>query len=55
MAQNEETRYFHPPVTLDDEARLCRQAGSYTYLCSLGGHVVFTHAPVGGVLHVLPH
>ena len=52
-ALSEEIRHFHPPMTLDDEARLRRAAGSFTHLCSLGGHAVFTHAPIGGVLHVI--
>lgn len=52
-AQPEERRHFHPPVTLDDEIRLRHRAGSYRYLCSLGGRVMFTHVPVGIVLHVI--
>lgn len=49
----DERRYFSPPATLDDEARLNREAGSYRYLCALGGHALFTHRPVGTVLHVV--
>jgi hypothetical protein len=30
-------------------------AGSYNYLCSLGGTAVFTHRPVGVVLLPIPH
>lgn len=32
------------------ESQVARCAGSYTYLCSLGGSPVFTHRPVGQVL-----
>lgn len=49
----EEIRHFRPPGTFDDEARLRHRAGSYHYLCSIGGYVTFTHFPVGIVLHVI--
>jgi hypothetical protein len=53
--RSEERYHFHPPVTLDDEAKLRRDAGSYRYLCSLGGHAMFTHKPIGVVLHAIPY
>lgn len=54
MDIGKETRYFRPPSTLDDEARLRHQAGSYNYLCRVGGNLIFSHRPIGTVLHVIP-
>lgn len=51
--EREEIRHFCPPGTFADEAKLRHSAGSYHYLCSIGGHVTFTHQPIGTVLHVI--
>lgn len=53
IIDREEVQHFQPPGNLDDEARLSHDAGSYKYLCGVGGHVVFTHAPIGTVLHII--
>lgn len=50
---HEEINYFNPPNALNDEARLRHNAGSYRYICSVNGHAIFTHKPVGTVLHVV--
>lgn len=47
------TNYFRPPATLDDEAKLRHDAGSYKFLCSVGGHIMFSHRPVGTVVYVV--
>jgi hypothetical protein len=49
----EEINYFCPPGNLNDEYKLRHDAGTYRFLCSVGGHIVFTHHPVGIVLHVV--
>jgi hypothetical protein len=36
-------------------AQLSHIAGSYRYQCRLGNQTMFTHHPVGVVLHVIPH
>jgi uncharacterized protein Yka (UPF0111/DUF47 family) len=36
-------------------AQLSHIAGSYSYQCRLSGQTMFTHHPVGTVLHVIPH
>lgn len=51
--ESEEIRHFCPPGRRYDETALRRAAGSYRYLCALGGHTVFTHHPIGVVLHVV--
>jgi len=37
------------------EARVAHAAGSYNYLCLIGGMPCFTHTPVGAVLRTIPH
>lgn len=36
-------------------AALSHVAGSYSYQCRVAGQTMFTHHPVGTVLHVIPH
>jgi polysaccharide pyruvyl transferase WcaK-like protein len=35
------------------EYRIAREAGSYRYMCLVGGSPVFAHSPVGPILRVL--
>ena len=37
------------------ESRVCQCAGSYNYMCLVGGSPCFTHQPVGPVLRTIPH
>ena len=37
---------------IEDEVR---HAGTYTYLCSVGGMTIFSHHPVGAVLRTITH
>lgn len=53
MALAEEIGHFSPPGTLNDEAKLRHDAGSYRYLCCVGGHIIFTHRPIGVVVHAI--
>lgn len=39
---------------IEVERMITHNAGSYPYLCLLGGSPVFTHQPVGGVLRYIP-
>lgn len=51
--EREEMRNFVHQEIADIEYRLRHQAGSYKYLCSVGGMTVFSHIPVGSILHVV--
>lgn len=53
--ERQEIREFVHQELAGIEAEVRQHAGSYNYLCSLGGLTVFTHAPVGSVIHVIPH
>lgn len=53
--EREEIRRFVHAEMADIERRLQRDAGSYNYLCSIDGLTVFTHQPVGAVLHAIAH
>lgn len=37
------------------ESRIAHQAGSYNYVCCVGGSPCFTHHPVGAVLRTIYH
>jgi len=53
-AENEEIRNMvHQELAIT--AQLSHIAGSYRYQCRVGGCTIFTHRPVGEVLHVIPH
>jgi hypothetical protein len=52
-AEREEiTNLVHQEIAI--LAQLRKLAGSYTYQCRVNGAKVFTHRPVGAVLHVIP-
>lgn len=53
--EREEIRSFVHQEMAQIERQYRRDAGSYNYLCSVGGMTVFSHKPVGAVLHVIPH
>lgn len=53
-AENEEIlNLVHQELNIT--AQLSQIAGSYRYQCRVGGQKVFTHSPMGTVLHVIPH
>lgn len=53
--EREEIRQFVHQEMAGIEYQVRHQAGSYNYLCSVGGLTMFTHSPVGAVLHAIPH
>jgi hypothetical protein len=53
--EREEIRNFVHQELADIEHKIRHQAGSYNYLCSVGGMTVFSHRPIGSVLHTIPH
>lgn len=53
-AEREEIRdLVHQEIAVLAQLRML--AGSYTYQCRLGRDKIFTHRPIGIVLHVIPH
>lgn len=54
-AEREEIRTFVHQEIAGIEYDLRHNAGSYNYLCSVGGLTMFTHRPLGSVLHAIPH
>jgi hypothetical protein len=54
-AEREEIRQCVHREMAHLEAKLHHDAGSYNYLCSVGGLDVFTHRPLGAVLHTIAH
>lgn len=53
--EREEIRNFVHQELAGIEQDVSRRAGSYNYLCSIGGLTMFTHRPVGAVIHAIPH
>jgi hypothetical protein len=51
----EEIRGFIHQEMASIEQQVRHQAGSYNYLCCVGGLTMFTHHPVGAVIHAIPH
>jgi hypothetical protein len=40
-------------ATIEQDVR--DRAGSYNYLCNVGGVTMFTHRPMGAIIHSIPH
>lgn len=40
-------------ATIEQDVR--DRAGSYNYLCNIGGVTMFTHHPMGAIIHSIPH
>lgn len=53
--EREEIRLFIHEELSDIERQVRDYAGSYNFLCSVGGLTMFTHHPVGRVIHAVPH
>lgn len=53
--EREEIRNFVHQEMAGIEYQLRHNAGSYNYLCSVGGLTLFTHRPVGAVIHAIEH
>lgn len=53
--ERDEIRQFIYEEMADIEHRIRNQAGSYNYLCNVGGLTMFTHRPVGAVIHAIAH
>lgn len=53
--EREEIRTFVHQEMAEMYAKVSYAAGSYNYLCSVGGLTVFAHQPVGAVLYAIPH
>lgn len=53
--EREEIRNFVHEELAEIEYRVRHNAGSYNYLCSVGGVTMFTHQPIGQVIHAIPH
>lgn len=54
-AEREEIREFVHQEMAIIETKVRHDAGSYNYLCSVNGLTVFSHHPVGAVIHAIPH
>lgn len=54
-AEQEEIRNFVYQVLAGIEDQVRHDAGSYNYLCNIGGLTMFTHRPLGAVIHAIPH
>lgn len=46
--------FVHQELALIEQ-KVRDQAGSYNFLCSVGGLTMFTHRPVGAVLRSISH
>lgn len=46
------TEVYHDLIEIEDD--VAHRAGSYGYLCLLGGEPTFCHGPVGPVLRYIP-
>lgn len=55
LTEREEIRSFVHQELAGIESQVAHNAGSYNYLCSVGGLVMFTHRPLGAVIHAIPH
>lgn len=53
--EREEIRNFVHEEMAEMYAQVAHEAGSYNYLCCVGGLTVFTHRPMGAVLYAIPH
>lgn len=53
--EREEIHHFVHQELAGIEQDVRDHAGSYNYLCSVGGLTMFTHRPVGAVLRAIPH
>lgn len=53
--ERQEIQEFVHQELADIERDVCDRAGSYNYLCNVGGVTMFTHRPVGAVLRSIPH
>ena len=53
--ESEEIRQLIYAELASIERRIATQAGSYNYLCCVGGGPCFTHRPVGAVLRTITH
>lgn len=53
--EREEIRRCVHDELADIEQQVRDYAGSYNFLCSVGGLTMFTHQPVGRVIHAVPH
>lgn len=53
--EREEIRQLIYAELADLENRVVHDAGSYNYVCCLGGAPVFTHNPIGRVLRQIGH
>lgn len=53
--EREEIRHFIYSEMVRIEADIAHHAGSYNYLCLVGGSPCFTHHPTGAVLRAIPH
>lgn len=53
--EQEEIRQFIHAEMVRIESDIAHHAGSYNYLCLVGGSPCFTHRPTGAVLRAIPH
>lgn len=53
--EREEIRLCVHEELAEIEQRIRHDAGSYNFLCSVGGLTMFTHTPIGRVIHAVPH
>lgn len=55
LGEQEEIRNFVHQELAGIEDQVRHDAGSYNYLCSVGGSTIFAHHPVGSVIHTISH
>ncbi len=53
--EHEEIRNVVHQELASIEKQIRHHAGSYNFLCNVGGVTMFTHRPIGAVLHSIPH